>query len=210
MILLLLVDTSNGGVVKVTNYYPFESEYADSSEQETMLNLMAAENMVSTPFKTIRTEDGMSVKTTSIYDNYGGKLYLPESQITYNNNVEGNRIDYDYDNLGNIRSATFNGDAKETYLWGYGGLYPVLYVQGLDFSECDSLAGSGNTDLSGFLLHLPASCGHDIGHRPAGTEIHVQLQSTKPLVGNCRLRRSGSRPFRLPHGKRQDDRERWL
>lgn len=176
------VDTSNGGVVKVTNYYPFESEYADSSEQETMLNLMTAENMVSTPFKTIRTEDGMSVKTTSIYDNYGGKLYLPESQITYNNNVEGNRIDYDYDNLGNIRSATFNGDAKETYLWGYGGLYPVLYVQGLDFSEYGSLAGSGNTDLSAIPSYQLESRCASIRSALEG-EALVSSYTYRPLVG---------------------------
>ena len=140
------VNGSDGRSIVEENSYPFEPELADAG-QRSVLSAMTAANIVSTPFRTVVSEEGKSTVTEMVFCNYGGNLYLPEKE-TVERGGETSVTEYGYDSYGNIRSVRFNDDSRETYLWGYGGLYPVLYVKGLDFDEYSSLVGSQYTDLS--------------------------------------------------------------
>lgn len=125
---------SNGDIITEEYFYPFEPEFA-TVDQKEILATMTAQNMIASPYRTVHTEKGnMTIKTVDYGD--FGRMFLPKQiLVTQGNSSLGNKIVYDYDTYGNIRSVVFNDDIKETFLWGYQGLYPVLYAKGIDYNE---------------------------------------------------------------------------
>lgn len=52
------------------------------------------------------------------------------------------RMEYEYDQLGNIQSAIKDKTEKVTYLWSYDNAYPILEIQGASYSEVVNWLGS--------------------------------------------------------------------
>ena len=175
------VENKGERTVKEEFYYPFEPEYAEP-QQRDVLSKMSAANIISSPFKSIVTENGKSTTTVKHFQNYGESLYLPDKE-TITRESETSIIEYDYDKFGNVCSVTFNGDAKETYLWGYGGLYPVVYAQGVDFNELKVAVGQQYADFSqlsnSYTIERNAS---DIRAKLKGKSA-VSSYTYYPLVG---------------------------
>ena len=52
------------------------------------------------------------------------------------------RMEYQYDNMGNIQCAIKDGIEKMTYLWSYNYAYPVLEIHGASYDDIVKWLGS--------------------------------------------------------------------
>lgn len=172
------VTTVNNSVKAVESYwYPFDSLSVPIYKQMTECNI------INNPIK-IETIKNESKSTTIKEFKNIGNMYLPTKETTTQGVGTGSKIEYDYDNFGNIRSTTFNDKISETFLWGYRGLYPVLHIKGLKYNELTKEIGQSNIDMSALSSsELTTKC-TDIRNKLIGKAL-VSSFDYIPLVGTA-------------------------
>lgn len=81
------------------------------------------------------------------YGYYGARgqyfFYPTAVWLKTGNGAYEKRLEYSYYSDLNLRSVTKDGTDKVTYLWSYGGAYPLAEVAGTDFAGLSQLVGSG-------------------------------------------------------------------
>lgn len=133
----------NGDITDINTYlYPFDYLQMQDASQQNLLAQMTNLNQISTPFLITHTRNGAVTKQEIWFKNYGNSLILPEKEYyTKGNNAKECRVVYEYDPKGNIQTITRDGELKETYLWGYNWQYPVMKIEGINYSELKAQTG---------------------------------------------------------------------
>lgn len=102
----------------------------------------------------------------------GTQLHLSKLKI-FQTTSDSTEINFTaYDTRGNLTEQYKTGDAKEAYLWGYRGLYPVAKVSGSTYAAVAALV-----DLS--VLNNPAS---DVSMRTELNKIRAVLAGSKAQI----------------------------
>ena len=141
---------------------------------------MVSANIVSVPIQTRRTFGDAVTTVRHQMKHYGNRVYRPEKTwLRRGAATEWLAGEYDYDSFGNIRQYRGEDSVVTTYLWGYGGLYPVYRIDGVRYAQAAAYSSSPNFTNGSAELVTPAL--------PAGW--HVTKVLWKPLVGMASLRR---------------------
>ena len=141
---------------------------------------MVSDNIVSVPIQTRRTFGDAVTTVRHQMKHYGNRVYRPEKTwLRRGVTTEWLAGEYDYDSFGNIRQYRGEDSVVTTYLWGYGGLYPVYRIDGIRYAQAAAYSSSPNFTNGSAELVTPAL--------PAGW--HVTKALWKPLVGMASLRR---------------------
>lgn len=169
------------GMTETTEYiYPTSKLLQSDIEQREILSQMLSKNIIGSPFRTITTKGEATTTIETRYKYYGNNLYLPYQELLKKGNDSIITRTCDYDRYGNIRGATFFNGKKETYLWGYGGQYPVFYIAGMNYDEVKGVVGENmlesiyNSNIEACRLSLATSL--------AG-KAQIMTYQYKPLVG---------------------------
>ncbi|MDD6688368.1 RHS repeat domain-containing protein [Sodaliphilus pleomorphus] len=134
---------SDGSEIFTRYYYPDCPKPGTSLEQAAVLDGMAARNIISEPCAVVQTAAGLTTESGQVYHKEWG-MFLPSCEYETREGDTVVTYRYDHDSLGNLRSITYNDDSREAYLWGYGGMYPVFYVQGMNYHELVDLVGESS------------------------------------------------------------------
>lgn len=93
------------------------------------------------------------------------------------------RISYAYDDVCNITSMVQDSVIKQTWLWGYGKMYPVAKIEGADYSQVKEWLGISTINaLASNYTSIPsalASIRAILSQHP----VSVTTYTYKPLVG---------------------------
>ena len=159
--------------------------YWNSFASGTVCAKMKALNMVNLPLQTEAYEDGVLHVRRYIYGFRNGTdqsaVYLQSVQEREASGGWHTLVSYDYrDQRGRVVQMTDADGIKTTFVWGYGGLYPVAQVVGAAYTQLLSITGLNvivNTALSGGLTAAQATALRAL----SGAETTVWEYS--PLVG---------------------------
>lgn len=172
---------SGDGMTEATEYiYPTSHLLQNDKNQQEILSHMLSKNIIGTPFRTITTKGTATTTTENRYKYYGNDLYLPYQELIKKGNDSIITCTYDYDRYGNLRSASFFNGMKETYLWGYGGQYPVFHIKGMDYNEVKSVVGE--TLLESIYNSNVEAARSSLTTSLAG-KAQIMTYQYKPLVG---------------------------
>ncbi|MBN9382080.1 MAG: RHS repeat protein [Chitinophagaceae bacterium] len=76
----------------------------------------------------------------SVFGQFGNVFAPAQVKLSKGSNTPEARLQFNqYDIYGNIREQQKTGDAREVYLWGYNGQYPVARVIGSDYATVSGL-----------------------------------------------------------------------
>ena len=162
--------------------------YWNSFASGTVCAKMKALNMVNLPLQTEAYEDGVLHVRRYIYGFRNGTdqsaVYLQSVQEREASGGWHTLVSYDYrDQRGRVVQMTDADGIKTTFVWGYGGLYPVAQVVGAAYTQLMSISGLSvivNTALSGGLSSAQETALRAL----SGAEATVWEYS--PLVGLTR------------------------
>ena len=129
------------------NSYKYPCDYTDNENE--IFAQMANNNILSPIVELSLSCNGNELKhIRTIYgcitDKYRIEHYKPTAlQNSLNGNVLETRLTYgDYDESFNPRTFVMDSTDKTTWLWSYGGRYPVMELQGLTFGEVSNIVGT--------------------------------------------------------------------
>lgn len=127
---------------------------------------------------------------------YNTELLLPttsflESSVSAGNvNIDPSYLEkfsFDYTATGQIKEQSATRGAKVSYLWSYGGQYPIAKIENADYTTVESILGAGNitimknmlspqnTDIITFLSALRSN--------PLLAEAQISTYTYIPFVG---------------------------
>jgi hypothetical protein len=165
--------TNSKGESLITQYkYPNDITSGDLQPSASLLSSRKSELLQTETFL-----NSLSIaKTQNFYSDFGGKA-LPSSQKTF---IGGNSIaateslQLGYDSYGNLTSFKEAGGATSSFLWGYNGQYPVVYI-----------ANGTPPDNSVLLTSFNASTIESTANTLRGNLPNAQVSSYtfKPMVG---------------------------
>ena len=143
---------------------------------------MVNANITATPLKTRHTFGTAVTEARREMKHYGNRVYRPAKVWLTRGGDTRLAGSYDYDAYGNMREYRGEDSVATSYLWGYGGIYPVYRIDGAGFAEIEALvqnvnALGGNADLADLTAKL---------EKPG--QRHVTKALWKPLVGMTSLR----------------------
>ncbi|WP_447642431.1 MULTISPECIES: DUF5977 domain-containing protein [Chitinophagaceae] len=130
-------DDSKSGVFRRRFLYP--GNQASSEPDNAVLNQLVARNDLRTPYSQTDSLNNsvLNVRRTYYTAGWNGNNNLVRrSKVSFQTGNAGSTVyNYNsYDGYGNIQEQQKSGDAKEVYIWGYGGMFPVAKVVGSDYS----------------------------------------------------------------------------
>jgi YD repeat-containing protein len=158
----------NGDSLKIYFEYPYdhlgEATYA----------AMNTANQIANPVKILKLKNNDSISKQQIDFVSAGGQYLPNViEMAKGTNSLEPRINYDYDNQGNIikvskfsgvasGSPSSTGNIKTLYIWGYNKMYPIAKLENMG---TDNISGSTISSL-----HLLSALDNDRTYGVAGKE----------------------------------------
>jgi YD repeat-containing protein len=150
---------------------------------------MVGNNMVGIPIEVKNYKNSVSASNllttvTTHYAKFNNKFYAPSEMISkVKNNANVRKLLFTrYDNRGNILEQQNIDDAKEVYLWGYWGRYPVAKVLGSNWSTVSTkldttyLYSGVETQIKQQLTNLRNAFADN-------PNVHVFTYLYKPLTG---------------------------
>lgn len=172
-----------GTIVTETLKYPFERSGNAYSQ-------MVAKNMLNYPIERTKEIDGKFAERIEIYYNlYNSLFYKPSTKYSCRMENEGSyaepRISYrSYDSFGNPQHIVKDEADDITYLWSYGGQYPIAEIYNASYQEVKSALSYNDTQISG-LASSNAPDVTSIGTllRKNLPNAHVTTYTYQPLVG---------------------------
>ena len=183
---LLRTKTVNGEVI--TFKYPLDYAQVADSDQRSILQSMVRANNIASPISVTRTLNDAVQERIIHYRDWGNNLFLPEKMFSRIGNYpkEIRLVTHDVDAHGNILSITKDDAATITYLWAYGGHYPIAQIVGATYDEITAIPfinslyknikGQTNPNMSDIL---------NLGNllRQNFRNAFVTVFTYKPLVG---------------------------
>ena len=151
---------------------------AGTAVERAMVNA----NITALPLKSRHTFGTAVTEARREMKHYGNRVYRPAKVWLTRGGDTRLAGSYDYDTYGNMREYRGEDSVATSYLWGYGGIYPVYRIDGAGFAEIEALvqnvnALGGNADLADLTAKL---------EKPG--QRHVTKALWKPLVGMTSLR----------------------
>ena len=138
---------------------------------------MRERNMIGVVTSSITSYGNCQSKAEYAMTTCGGNMVKPKT-LTLSRGSTGNLVQsYLYDSRGNLREIKRPDGFCISYLWGYGGLYPVYKFQGMSFECLKQIFGSAieNTDAQNLNLDISlADCPAEYAeYSPlAGISVH--------------------------------------
>ncbi len=117
---------------------------------------MRERNMIGVVTSSITSYGNCQSKAEYAMTTCGGNMVKPKT-LTLSRGSTGNLVQsYLYDSRGNLREIKRPDGFCISYLWGYGGLYPVYKFQGMSFECLKQIFGSAieNTDAQNLNLDI--------------------------------------------------------
>ncbi len=136
--------TADEDVLTTEYYYP--SDFPSDPVFSDMTDFNS--NLRNVPILTSEYRNGQHIKSvrTNFFD-WGGayEMFAPMNvEIAFGNNAYEVRMEYlDYDINGNLISFRKSDDRVTSLVWGYGGDFPVIQVEGADYNQIESVLGVG-------------------------------------------------------------------
>lgn len=90
---------------------------------------------------------------------------------------------YSYDSFGNMLERTDPNGISTTFIWGYGGLYPVAEIAGATLSQVKSISGLSGIESS----PLSGNASSYASSLRALSGAEVTLYEYTPLIGMTKL-----------------------
>ncbi|WEA00670.1 hypothetical protein [Mucilaginibacter sp. SJ] len=97
-------------------------------------------------YKTSISAANLLQSTRTVYSDWGSGLFAPLTIDTQTGNAPyESRVHFQkYDDQGNVQSVSKEAGAKELYVFGYGGSYPIARILNSDYSTVETaLGGAG-------------------------------------------------------------------
>ena len=131
--------------------YTTTLEYPADLSAANMSNLVAdhrtGEVIKTTMYEGVDTNGTKLNTQNTTFMNDNGKLYPEKMQFSLNTNTLEDRIViHSYDDHGNIREVSKEGDNRIVYLWGYNSAYPVAMIQNASYSDVQGLVSQATLD----------------------------------------------------------------
>jgi YD repeat-containing protein len=172
---------------KYTTEYSYPLSFSDENVYSEMTNKHIWSPIVE---QSLYVSEGMMDKLlqrkTNMYTfmkNPYGLAFLPYIELySPSGGTLEERIYYNYDYSGNIRSVVKDGQSKTVYLWGYNSMYPVVKIDGATYADVEEWLGSdlisdlSNTTTVEAMLNV-------IRERLLGKDVLVTTCTYTPLVG---------------------------
>lgn len=147
------VTTSKGGTAIENYYYPTSGSIPDlsdlSSAQQSMISTLLNHNRLTTLLEKRTFRDSVPVNSTLYgYRDWGNSIYAIEQVYVHSGtNPFESRLHYHtYDSKGHVTSVSKENDAKQIYLWGYNGQYPVAKIVGSDYATVNAVISQSQID----------------------------------------------------------------
>lgn len=129
---------SNGDLLKTTYNYP--TDFATTAPYNNMVSL----NIVNPILLTTRSVNGNILDITKAnYNNWGNNVFAPQT-VEYKKGASLSEIRlryYGYDTTGNVLNVSRENGPKTSYIWGYGGMYPIAKVESADYTTLTTALG---------------------------------------------------------------------
>lgn len=136
------IKNSDETIEKESYLYPFDYNQITVDNQKPVLEKMSQLNIISTPFRLTYERNGAKKNKEIWFKDMGNNLIIPEREFIQNDNgAKECRKIYEYDLKGNIQTIIYDENLKETYLWGYNWLYPVMKIEGINYNDVKNLVG---------------------------------------------------------------------
>tara|TARA_A100000171_G_scaffold36322_2_gene34982 strand:+ start:1336 stop:4494 length:3159 start_codon:yes stop_codon:yes gene_type:complete len=171
----ILTNTINSkGQTEIT-----EMKYASDLNDGLLISAF----MHSIPLETARWVNGVIVsKATTMYTREGVNILPTKFKTFPTGGVNLIETDYKYDSKGNPLEVSQEGGSHISYLWGYGGTYPVAQVQNATYSEISSVINQSILDSPSSDAALRTEL--DKLRNPANLKgVLVTTMTYKPGVG---------------------------
>ncbi|MDR2282395.1 MAG: hypothetical protein LBE37_04265 [Sphingobacterium sp.] len=186
---------STGRTTRYKYIYPGDAAFTGANENARLW--MVSNNVVSKPVRTKKYEvNGSSEKLLeehiSYHKQYGAisqNVFIEKAEVL-NPTELSERITFpSYDNYGNLQEIKKQENATVTYLWGYGGQYPIAEIRNATYAEValvltqaaiDNL-NSNQTEASMETLIKAAS--DKLRNDSRLAKAMVTTYTYKPLVG---------------------------
>jgi YD repeat-containing protein len=182
------VTNSNGKVEKIT--YKYIKDYTSlsglSSNTLAAASSMVSKNIVSPLIDKIITKDNTQLyKSRTNYKIWSGSVIQPEYlEAQVKSNAPETRILFNkYDASGNILEMQKADDVKESYIWGYGNLFPVAKIVGTGFDNAVQYVNTTTLNNLATTEQQMMTELNNLRNAFAGTNIQVTTYTYKPFVG---------------------------
>jgi len=135
---------SDGDIMTVNMFYP-HTLLTLTGANETARQRLIADWQIDKVLEEQHTKAGQILKTkTNYFIDAQSNLVLPQEMVT-NTGVDGAdepRIKYKkFDEKGNLLNALFENAKEVSYVWGYGGQYPVAKIENANYSTVQTVLG---------------------------------------------------------------------
>ena len=171
---------SDGTSLTTIYDYPFETAIGEPSSHINILQSMCNRNVVATPYKVTATKGTAVTINGRIFSQVGNGMYRPIKDYLVKHDDTITVHNFNYDVKGNIRGITYFGGQSETYIWGYGGLYPIFAIAGVSANKVDRLLT--NDILPPITCSSPSNYFSDICQKLNNAGI-LTMYEYKPLIG---------------------------
>ncbi|MDR0863849.1 MAG: RHS repeat protein, partial [Candidatus Symbiothrix sp.] len=200
---------STNGVLETGNYYHYANKLTTEIETfsrssgeshsvkykypmdylgDTIYDAMIAKNILN-PVVEKSFYKGTQFIEKEVYNHqqWHSLFYAPYNMQyqSKNGNLE-TRLQYDYDQKGNIREAVKDGEEKAVYLWGYHNQYPIAAIENATFAQVQAAMNYDDTQMA-FVSSRSTPSVDDWnainGLRQTLPHALVTTYTYKPLVG---------------------------
>lgn len=135
---------SNGKSKKLIYKYPHDMVSA-GKDLDGIYQEMINGNIISPQIETIAliNDQQINLKRTNYYRPFTG-IYVPrsiETQQATSSPTESRVKFHNYDIAGNLLSVSKEHGAVESYLWGYGGQFPIAKIENASYAEIENAVG---------------------------------------------------------------------
>lgn len=174
--------TKNSKSETLTTEYQYPSDWAGNPIYDKLI----AQNRISEPITSVQKLNTNTVVSAVYNEYYDFNGIVQKSRIFQkkgsNQFVEGDDvIAYNsYDNYGNITQYTSKNGIPVAIIWGYGGQYPVLKVEGATYAEVMTKFDSG---ALGAINNGSITATSFDAYRPLFPNAMITSYTYKPLVG---------------------------